>query len=77
VKINIQEFMPIVFIHCPYSNPYPPQMGRVWVENNYKLKKWGGYVLGRVQIIDWVCVESSLKLVIHWVWVGMGRVSSG
>jgi hypothetical protein len=26
----------------PYSNPHPPQMGRVWVENNYPLKKWGG-----------------------------------
>jgi hypothetical protein len=34
--------MPVVFIHCPYSNPHPPQMGRVWVENNYPLKKWGG-----------------------------------
>jgi hypothetical protein len=31
--------MPVVFIHCPYSNPHPPQMGRVWVENNYPLKK--------------------------------------
>jgi hypothetical protein len=30
--------MPVVFIHCPYSNPHPPQMGRVWVENNYPLK---------------------------------------
>jgi hypothetical protein len=36
------EVMPVVFIHCPYSNPHPPQMGRVWVENNYPLKKWGG-----------------------------------
>jgi hypothetical protein len=36
--------MPVVFIHCPYSNPHPPQMGRVWVENNYPLKKWGGRV---------------------------------
>jgi hypothetical protein len=36
------EIMPIVFIHCPYSNPHPPQMGRVWVKNNYPLKKWGG-----------------------------------
>jgi hypothetical protein len=34
--------MPVVFIHCPYSNPHPPQMGRVWIENNYPLKKWGG-----------------------------------
>jgi hypothetical protein len=34
--------MPVVFIHCPYSNPHPPQMGRVWVKNNYPLKKWGG-----------------------------------
>jgi hypothetical protein len=34
--------MPVVFIHCPYSNPHPPQMGRIWVENNYPLKKWGG-----------------------------------
>jgi hypothetical protein len=34
--------MPIVFIHCLYSNPHPPQLGRVWVENNYPLKKWGG-----------------------------------
>jgi hypothetical protein len=24
---------PVVFIHCPYSIPHPPQMGRVWVEN--------------------------------------------
>jgi hypothetical protein len=32
--------MPVVFIHYPYSNPHPPpQMGRVWVENNYPLKK--------------------------------------
>jgi hypothetical protein len=36
------DIMPVVFIHCPYSNPHPPQMGRVWVENNYPLKKWGG-----------------------------------
>jgi hypothetical protein len=21
--------MPVVFIHCPYSNPHPPQMFRV------------------------------------------------
>jgi hypothetical protein len=33
--------------------------------------------VGRVQIIDWVCIESSTKLVIHWVWVGIGRVKSG
>jgi hypothetical protein len=69
--------MPVVFIHYPYSNPHPPQMGRVWVENNYPLKKWGGEGVGRVQIIDWVCVESSTKLVIHWVWVEMRRVRSG
>jgi hypothetical protein len=37
-----REAMPVVFIHCPYSNPHPPQMGRVCVENNYPLKKWGG-----------------------------------
>jgi hypothetical protein len=36
------ERMPVVFIHYPYSNPHPPQMVRVWVENNYPLKKWGG-----------------------------------
>jgi hypothetical protein len=52
-------------------------MGRVWVENNYPLKKWGWYGVGRVQIINWVCIEFSTKLVIHWVWVGMGRVRSG
>jgi hypothetical protein len=23
---------PVVFIHYPYSNPHPSQMGRVWVE---------------------------------------------
>jgi hypothetical protein len=34
--------MPVVFIHCPYSNLHQPQMGRVWVENNYPLKKWRG-----------------------------------
>jgi hypothetical protein len=68
--------MPVVFIHCPYSNPHPPQLGRVLVENNYPLKKWGGYGVRRVQIIDWVCVESSTKLVFHLVWVGMGRVRS-
>jgi hypothetical protein len=34
--------MSVVFIHYSYSNPHPPQMGRVWVENNYPLKKWGG-----------------------------------
>jgi hypothetical protein len=34
--------MPVVFIHYPYSNPHPPQMRRVWVENNYPWKKWGG-----------------------------------
>jgi hypothetical protein len=31
--------MRVVFIHCPYSNPHTPQMGRIWVENNYPLKK--------------------------------------
>jgi hypothetical protein len=40
--MNSGKAMPVVFIHCPYSNPHPPQMGRVWVENNYPLKKWGG-----------------------------------
>jgi hypothetical protein len=30
---------PVVFIHYPHSNPHPSQMGRVWVENNYPLKK--------------------------------------
>jgi hypothetical protein len=39
---NMANAMPVVFIHYPYSNPHPPQMGRVWVENNYPLKKWGG-----------------------------------
>jgi hypothetical protein len=39
---NMGSGMPVVFIHCPYSNPHPPQMGRVWVENNYPLKKCGG-----------------------------------
>jgi hypothetical protein len=29
------EALPIVFIHCPYSNPHPSQMGRVRVKNNY------------------------------------------
>jgi hypothetical protein len=38
----ILRCMPVVFIHYPYSNPHPPQMGRVWVENNYPWKKWGG-----------------------------------
>jgi hypothetical protein len=27
----------------------------------------------RVQIIDWVCIESSTKLIIHWVWLGLGE----
>jgi hypothetical protein len=40
--ISLASPMPIVFIHCPYSNPHPPQMGRVWVEHNYPLKKWEG-----------------------------------
>jgi hypothetical protein len=31
--------MRVVFIHCPYSNPHTPQMGRICVENNYPLKK--------------------------------------
>jgi hypothetical protein len=26
---NIIMTMPVVFIHYPYSNPHPPQMGRV------------------------------------------------
>jgi hypothetical protein len=26
----------------------------------------------RVQIIDWVCIESSTKLIIHWVWGDWG-----
>jgi hypothetical protein len=37
---------PVVFIHYPHSNPHPSQMGRVWVENNYPLKKWVGLVWG-------------------------------
>jgi hypothetical protein len=37
---------PVVFIHYPYSNPHPSQMGRIWVENNYPLKKWVGWVRG-------------------------------
>jgi hypothetical protein len=41
-KPRFNASMPVVFIHCPYSNSHPPQMGRVWVENNYPLKKWGG-----------------------------------
>jgi hypothetical protein len=35
---------PLVFIYYPHSNPHPPQIGRVWVENNYPLKKWVGWV---------------------------------
>jgi hypothetical protein len=35
---------PVVFIHYPHSNPHPSQMGRVWVENYYPLKKWVGWV---------------------------------
>jgi hypothetical protein len=31
--------MHVVCIHYSYSNPHPPQMGRVWIENNYLLKK--------------------------------------
>jgi hypothetical protein len=27
--VGAHATMPVVFIHCPYSNPYPPQMGRV------------------------------------------------
>jgi hypothetical protein len=41
-QLGTAGIIPVVFIHCPYSNPHPPQMGRVWVENNYPLKKWGG-----------------------------------
>jgi hypothetical protein len=41
-SISDDAAMAVVFIHCPYSNPHPPQMGRVWVENNYPLNKWGG-----------------------------------
>jgi hypothetical protein len=37
---------PVVFIHYPHSNPHPSQMGRVWVENYYPLKKWVGWVWG-------------------------------
>jgi hypothetical protein len=37
---------PVVFIHYPHSNPHPSQMGRVWIENNYPLKKWVGWVWG-------------------------------
>jgi hypothetical protein len=39
---KVEQTMPVVFIHCPYLNPHPTQMGKVWVENNYPLKKWGG-----------------------------------
>jgi hypothetical protein len=39
---RVSRIMPVVFIHYPYSNPHPSQVGRVWVENNYPLKKWGG-----------------------------------
>jgi hypothetical protein len=42
LNANARAIMPVVFIHYPYLNPHPPQMGRVWVENNYPLKKWGG-----------------------------------
>jgi hypothetical protein len=41
-KDDDETCMPVVFIHYPYSNPHPSQMGRLWVENNYTLKKWGG-----------------------------------
>jgi hypothetical protein len=37
---------PVVFIHYPHSNPHSSQMGRVWVENYYPLKKWVGWVWG-------------------------------
>jgi hypothetical protein len=40
------EPRPVVFIHYPHSNPHPSQMGRVWVENYYPLKKWVGWVWG-------------------------------
>jgi hypothetical protein len=47
IVCTVRDAMRVVFIHCPYSNPHPPQMGppqmgRVWVENNDPLKKWGG-----------------------------------
>jgi hypothetical protein len=41
-----EKSRPDVFIHYPHSNPHPPQMGRVWVENNYPLKKWVEWVWG-------------------------------
>jgi hypothetical protein len=27
--VELASIMSVVFIHCPYSNPHPPQMGRV------------------------------------------------
>jgi hypothetical protein len=42
----VRASRPVVFIHYPYSNPHPSQIGRVWVENNYPLKKWVGWVWG-------------------------------
>jgi hypothetical protein len=44
--ISLHLIRPVVFIHYPYSIPHPLQMGRVWVENNYPLKKLGGWVWG-------------------------------
>jgi hypothetical protein len=46
VVLGLMDYVnrPVVFIHCPHSNPHPSQMGRVWVENNYSLKKWVGWV---------------------------------
>jgi hypothetical protein len=47
-------------------------MRRLWVENPFK--KWGGQGVRRVLIIDWVCIESSTKLIIHWVCeIGEGK----
>jgi hypothetical protein len=46
LKNNEVVHRPVVFIHYPHSNPHPSQMGRVWVENNYSLKKWVGWVWG-------------------------------
>jgi hypothetical protein len=40
--ISLHLIRPVVFIHYPYSIPHPLQMGRVWLENNYPLKKLGG-----------------------------------
>jgi hypothetical protein len=47
------------------------------LEKNYPSKKWGGEGMRRVQIIDWVCIEYSTKIIIIWVWVRLGRVRTG